>query len=95
MRAKKAREDIISQSGLPYTIIHSTQFIEFIPDLAKAIGTGLTFRRINNLLSIHQQALTISNNIIKIDFHFIFLFWVSSTLLMAGNLSLIRISAAR
>jgi uncharacterized protein YbjT (DUF2867 family) len=40
MRAKKAQEDIIRQSGLPYTIIHSTQFIEFIPDLANGSIQG-------------------------------------------------------
>src|SRR5690348_13918677 len=30
MRAKKVQEDIIKQSGVPYTIIRSTQFFEFI-----------------------------------------------------------------
>lgn len=33
MRAKKVQEDLIRQSGLPYTIIHSTQFMEFLPAL--------------------------------------------------------------
>src|SRR5262249_14224463 len=30
MRAKKAQEDLILQSGVPYTIVRSTQFLEFI-----------------------------------------------------------------
>ena len=34
MRAKKAQEDAIRKSGLPYTIIESTQFMEFVPALA-------------------------------------------------------------
>jgi uncharacterized protein YbjT (DUF2867 family) len=34
MRAKNVQEDIIRASGLPYTIICSTQFMEFIPALA-------------------------------------------------------------
>lgn len=33
MRAKKVQEDLVRQSGLPYTIIHSTQFMEFLPAL--------------------------------------------------------------
>ena len=40
MRAKKVQEDIVRQSGLPYTIIHSTQFIEFIPALASGSIQG-------------------------------------------------------
>jgi uncharacterized protein YbjT (DUF2867 family) len=34
MRAKKAQEDLIVQSGIPYTIIRSTQFFEFIRSIA-------------------------------------------------------------
>lgn len=29
-RAKKVQEDLIQNSGIPYTIIHSTQFMEFL-----------------------------------------------------------------
>lgn len=29
-RAKKIQEDIIKSSGIPYTIVHSTQFFEFV-----------------------------------------------------------------
>ncbi len=34
MRAKLAQESLIRQSGVPYTIIRSTQFFEFIPGIA-------------------------------------------------------------
>src|SRR6476661_6000014 len=30
MRAKKVQEDLIKKSGVPYTIIRSTQFLEFL-----------------------------------------------------------------
>src|SRR6201991_925071 len=35
MRAKKAQEDLITRSGVPYTIIRSTQFLEFLAGIAK------------------------------------------------------------
>jgi uncharacterized protein YbjT (DUF2867 family) len=34
MRAKKAQEDLIKQSGVPYTIVRSTQFFEFMAGIA-------------------------------------------------------------
>lgn len=34
MRAKLAQEDLIRKSGVPYTIVRSTQFFEFIPGIA-------------------------------------------------------------
>jgi uncharacterized protein YbjT (DUF2867 family) len=34
MRAKMAQEDLIRKSGLPYTILRSTQFFEFLPGIA-------------------------------------------------------------
>lgn len=40
MRAKKVQEDLIRESGIPFTIIRSTQFIEFIPALAGAATQG-------------------------------------------------------
>jgi uncharacterized protein YbjT (DUF2867 family) len=40
MRAKKVQEDLIRNSGIPFTIIRSTQFIEFIPALAGAATQG-------------------------------------------------------
>lgn len=48
-RAKTAQEDLIERSGIPYTIIRSTQFMEFLGAIAEAgqkdgaihIATGL------------------------------------------------------
>ncbi|MDR6941664.1 SDR family oxidoreductase [Mucilaginibacter pocheonensis] len=34
MRAKKVQEDLIKQSKVPYTIVRSTQFFEFLPGIA-------------------------------------------------------------
>jgi uncharacterized protein YbjT (DUF2867 family) len=34
MRAKKVQEDLIKQSGVPYTIVRSTQFFEFLKGIA-------------------------------------------------------------
>lgn len=39
-RAKQAQEDLIRASGLPYTIIHSTQFMEFIGMIARSATVG-------------------------------------------------------
>ncbi|HEY4288527.1 MAG TPA: SDR family oxidoreductase [Puia sp.] len=40
MRAKLAQETLIKQSGVPYTIVHSTQFFEFLPGIAKEASQG-------------------------------------------------------
>jgi uncharacterized protein YbjT (DUF2867 family) len=40
MRAKKAQEEIIRQSGVPYTIIRSTQFLEFMGGIADKATQG-------------------------------------------------------
>lgn len=40
MRAKKVQEDLIQQSGVPYTIIRSTQFFEFIAGIANQATEG-------------------------------------------------------
>jgi uncharacterized protein YbjT (DUF2867 family) len=40
MRAKKAQEDLIKQSGVPYTIIRSTQFLEFLAGIANQATDG-------------------------------------------------------
>jgi uncharacterized protein YbjT (DUF2867 family) len=37
MRAKLAQESLIKQSGIPYTIIRSTQFFEFIAGIANQV----------------------------------------------------------
>ena len=40
MRAKKVQEDLIKQSGVPYTIIRSTQFLEFLAGIANLATDG-------------------------------------------------------
>jgi uncharacterized protein YbjT (DUF2867 family) len=39
-RAKLAQEKLIKASGIPYTIVHSTQFMEFLPAIAKSGAAG-------------------------------------------------------
>ena len=43
-RAKVAQEKLIESSGIPYTIIRSTQFIDFIGRIADASMDGRTVR---------------------------------------------------
>jgi uncharacterized protein YbjT (DUF2867 family) len=40
MRAKKVQEDLIQQSGVPYTIIRSTQFLEFLSGIVNQATDG-------------------------------------------------------
>jgi len=40
MRAKKMQEDLIRQSGIPYTIVRSTQFMDFIGGIANQATQG-------------------------------------------------------
>jgi uncharacterized protein YbjT (DUF2867 family) len=40
MRAKIAQESLIKQSGVPYTIVRSTQFMEFLAGIANQATTG-------------------------------------------------------
>lgn len=40
MRAKMAQEKLIKDSKIPYTILHSTQFFEFINGIIKSGGEG-------------------------------------------------------
>jgi uncharacterized protein YbjT (DUF2867 family) len=40
MRAKVAQEEIVRASGVPYTIVHSTQFMEFLARVADAGTEG-------------------------------------------------------
>lgn len=35
-RAKVAQEALVRESGIPYTIVHSTQFFEFLPGIIKS-----------------------------------------------------------
>ncbi|MFE8017369.1 SDR family oxidoreductase [Streptomyces antibioticus] len=43
-RAKQAQEKLIKESGLPYSIVHSTQFFEFIKAIAAEATDGDTVR---------------------------------------------------
>lgn len=43
-RGKIAQEQLIRDSGLPFTIIHSTQFFEFLPGIVQSAGQGPTLR---------------------------------------------------
>jgi uncharacterized protein YbjT (DUF2867 family) len=43
-RAKLAQEKLIEASAIPYSIVHATQFFEFIPGIADAATAGGTVR---------------------------------------------------
>jgi uncharacterized protein YbjT (DUF2867 family) len=43
-RAKIAQEQLITASSIPYTIVHATQFFEFIKNIAAAATVGNTVR---------------------------------------------------
>ncbi|MGI4865145.1 MAG: SDR family oxidoreductase [Janthinobacterium lividum] len=43
-RAKQAQENLIKQAGIPYTIVHSTQFLEFLSGIAQAATEGNNVR---------------------------------------------------
>ncbi len=43
-RAKTAQEDLIKRSSIPYSIVHATQFFEFIKSIADAATDGNTVR---------------------------------------------------
>jgi uncharacterized protein YbjT (DUF2867 family) len=43
-RAKLAQERLIKESGIPYTIIHSTQFMEFLKGIADEATVGTVAR---------------------------------------------------
>jgi uncharacterized protein YbjT (DUF2867 family) len=44
LRAKKAQETLITQSGIPYSIVHATQFFEFVKRIADEATDGTTIR---------------------------------------------------
>jgi uncharacterized protein YbjT (DUF2867 family) len=52
-RAKTAQENLIEASGIPYTIVHATQFFEFVPSIAKEATDGSTVR----LAPVHIQPM--------------------------------------
>src|SRR5690242_12547654 len=43
-RAKLAQEDLIKASGIPFTIIHATQFFEFVKNIVQSASDGSTIR---------------------------------------------------
>ncbi|GAA4084022.1 SDR family oxidoreductase [Streptomyces shaanxiensis] len=43
-RAKQAQEDLIKESGMPYSIVHATQFFEFVRGIADLSTDGDTVR---------------------------------------------------
>src|SRR5687767_10729651 len=43
-RAKIAQEDLITNSSIPYSIVHATQFFEFVKSIADAATDGDTVR---------------------------------------------------
>jgi uncharacterized protein YbjT (DUF2867 family) len=44
LRAKVAQESLIKASKIPYTIVRSTQFFEFVPGIAQSATVGQTVR---------------------------------------------------
>jgi uncharacterized protein YbjT (DUF2867 family) len=44
MRAKAAQEALVTDSGLPYTIVQATQFFEFVEGIAASATVGDTVR---------------------------------------------------
>jgi uncharacterized protein YbjT (DUF2867 family)/quercetin dioxygenase-like cupin family protein len=43
-RAKMAQENLIKASGIPFTIVHATQFFEFVKNIAQSAADGSTIR---------------------------------------------------
>ena len=43
-RAKMAQENLIKASGIPFTIVHATQFFEFVKNIAQSGADGSTIR---------------------------------------------------
>jgi uncharacterized protein YbjT (DUF2867 family)/quercetin dioxygenase-like cupin family protein len=43
-RAKMAQENLINASGIPFTIVHATQFFEFVKNIAQSATDGSTVR---------------------------------------------------
>jgi uncharacterized protein YbjT (DUF2867 family) len=44
MRAKQAQEKLIRESGIPYSIVHATQFFEFVLRIADGMTVGTEVR---------------------------------------------------
>jgi len=43
-RAKMAQENLIKASSIPFTIVHATQFFEFVKNIAQSAAAGSTIR---------------------------------------------------
>jgi uncharacterized protein YbjT (DUF2867 family)/quercetin dioxygenase-like cupin family protein len=43
-RAKLAQENLIKASGIPFTIVHATQFFEFVKNIAQSATDGVSVR---------------------------------------------------
>ena len=43
-RAKMAQENLIKASGIPFTVVHATQFFEFVKNIAQSTTDGSTVR---------------------------------------------------
>ena len=48
-RAKMAQENLITASGIPFTIVHATQFFEFVKSIAQS-GTGGSTIQLSSVL---------------------------------------------
>src|SRR4029450_5514397 len=48
-RAKLAQENLIKASGIPFTIVHATQFFEFVKSIAQS-GAGASEIRLSSVL---------------------------------------------
>jgi uncharacterized protein YbjT (DUF2867 family) len=58
-RAKLAQEKLIRESGIPYSIVHATQFFEFVKSIADSATDGNTFRLSHALIQpIAADAVT-------------------------------------
>src|SRR4051795_787109 len=57
LRAKAAQEDLIKSSGIPYSIVHATQFFEF----TRAIADASTIDGVLHLAPVHYQPVASSD----------------------------------
>jgi uncharacterized protein YbjT (DUF2867 family) len=53
-RAKVAQEKLLEASGVPYTIIRATQFLEFLGTVAATSADGNLIRLSHGLLHVHH-----------------------------------------
>jgi len=53
LRAKVAQENLIKASGIPFTIVRSTQFFEFVKGIAQSASEGQRVRLSPGLMQAH------------------------------------------